>query len=285
MIKISHAIMPAMWVLAQLADELPPADGGIGFWLSLSMWLLWSTATVLTFAYAAFWLWMMIECLRSEPDRYFWVWLLIVAPFPGAIVYALTRYYPTLDRRSAGFVGRWTRGKELARLEAAAQQIGNPHQFILWGDALRSVGQWSSAGEAYAHALRKDSQNLQALWGAALVAEQAGRWNEVEQLTRTILTQDPQYKFGDVSLRHGIALIERQQPDAARKHLEQHIQRWRHPEGLYRLALLCHETGDDPAAREYLLALLQDLNASPHAIARKHGRWKSRAQKLLRQVR
>jgi hypothetical protein len=272
-----------MFFLAQLTEHAPPPDGGLG-WFWLPMLMLWGSASLLTLAYSAFWLWMMIECLRSEPDRFFWIWLMIIAPFPGAIVYAVARYYPALEHRSPGWLSRWTRGKELARLEAAAQQIGNPHQFIQWGDALRGVGKWKDAGEAYQQALQKDAVNLQALWGSALVAEHDQNWTDVESLTRQVLDKDPQYKFGDVSLLRGIALLEQGKTDEARSQLEQHIKRWRHPEALYRLAEICRNSGDDAAARDHLRAMLQDLNASPYAIARKHGRWKSRAKKMLRQL-
>jgi len=279
----SPHMMSGMPLLAQLPHELaPPADGGIGFWFSLHMLLLWGTASLLTISYGLFWLWMMIQCLRSEPDKYFWIWLLIVAPFPGAIVYAVVRHYPSLERESAGVLGKWTRGKELARLQAAAEQIGNAHQYVQWGDALREVGRWDGARAAYQQALKKEPANLPALWGASLVAQHHQQWADVERWTRSILDRDPQYKFGDVSLLAAISLAEQGKAAEARAHLEQHTKRWRQPEAMYRLAELCHAAGDDNAARDHLRAMLQDLNASPPAIARKYGRWKSRAKKLLK---
>lgn len=273
-----------MELLAQVADEIHfnPHEG-LGPWIVFPL-LLWGAAGVLSLAYSVFWVWMLIECIRSEPDKYFWLWLLIIAPFPGAIVYGVVRYYPAMNHQAPAFLKSWTRGKELARLESAAEQIGNPHQFIQWGDALKDVGRWQAAGAAYDRALKKDPENLPALWGAAQVAEQQKRYEDVAALTRRILDKDPQYKFGDVSLAYGKALDDQDQPEAARDHFEAHIKRWRHPEGLYRLACLCVDLGDPEAARQYLRSMLQDLNASPTAIARKHGRWKSRARQLLRKL-
>ena len=57
------------------------------------------------------------------------------------------RYFPAMNQQAPSFLRKWTRGKDLARLETAAEQIGNPHQFIQWGDALRDVGRWQEAGE------------------------------------------------------------------------------------------------------------------------------------------
>ena len=127
-----------MELLAQIGDSGP--DNQPGLWFLLHSVFLSGVFSLLSLAYGVFWLWMLIQCLRSEPDRFFWIWLFIIAPFPGAIVYAVLRYFPTREHSSPAFLRKWTRGKELARLETAAEQIGNPHQFIQWGDALCDVG-------------------------------------------------------------------------------------------------------------------------------------------------
>ena len=106
----------------------------------------------------------------------------------------------------------------------------------------------------------------------------------MKSLTLRVLDQDAQYKFGDVSLAHGRALVELDELDAARTHLQQHVRRWRHPEAMYLLARLCANQGDTTAAREHLSGLIQDINGSPAAIGRKFGRWKSRARQLLRKL-
>lgn len=269
-----------MELLAQLHDRPLPLQPAL-YW---EMLVVWGVLGVVSSLYLLFWLWMLIQCLRSEPDWQFWLWLLVIAPFPGAIVYAAMRYYPAMDAGTPSFLRRWTRGRELARLETAAEQIGNPHQFIQWGDALREVGQWSAARAAYDRALHKEPDNLPALWGAALVAQQQQRFADAADFTQRIMAKDPQYKFGDVSLAYGVALMEQGQSAAARAHFETHIKRWRHPEGLYRLACLCRDGGDPASAQQYARSLLQDLNVSPTAIARKYGRWRSRAKQLLRQL-
>lgn len=274
-----------MDILAQLQDGVtldPPA--GIGEFLSLPLLVLWGGFALVSGIYTLFWIWMLFECLRSEPDKYFWIWLMIIAPFPGAMVYGFVRYFPATNFQAPGFLKQWTRGRELGRLETAAEQIGNPHQFILWGDALREVGRWGEAKNAYAQALKKDPHNLQALWGAALVAEHDHDYKEVERCTRLVLAKDPQYKFGDVSLAYGKALAADGRPEAAREHLEQHLRRWRHPEALYQLAVLSRDADQPDAARQHLRSLLQDLNASPAAVARRHGRWRSRARQMLRKL-
>lgn len=270
-----------MWLLSEVTEIQMPVEDPSG---DGSLMLLEVIASLMTGPYFLFLIWMLIHCYRTEPDRFFWTWILIITQPIGPVAYFFLRYLPSKEYPAPAFLRRWTRGRELLRLETAAQQIGNPHQFVQWGNALREVGNLNRANEAYAQALKKDPLNVQALWGSAQIATSQKRYDDVRMLTRKILDQDPQYKFGDVSLENGRALKELGDLEAARKQLEWHIQRWRHPEAMYLLAEICLSQGDHKLARDQLLALIQDINGSPLAIARKHGRWKSRARQLLRRV-
>ncbi len=274
-----------MWLLAdavqQVAENPIPSFDPHTLWLAMVFEII---ASLLTIPYFAFLIWMLIHCYRTEPDRQFWIWILIIAQPIGPIAYFLLRYLPSKEFPTPAFLRRWTRGRELVRLQTAAEQIGNAHQFVQWGDALREVGLRDQAKESYEQALEKDSQNIQALWGAAQVAASQKRPADVRALTQKILDKDPQYKFGDVSLAHGRALNDLGDLNASRTHLEKHVQRWRHPEAMYLLAKLCADAGDTKAARQHLSGLIQDINGSPTAIARKFGRWKSRARQLLRKI-
>jgi len=234
--------------------------------------------------YFAFVCWMLVHCIRTEPDRQFWLWLIIIVWGVGPVLYFVVRYLPSVDYRGPEFLRRWTRSRELERLETAAIQIGNPHQFTRWGDALRDVGKLDEAAEAYRRALEKDPKDLPALWGAARVAATQKRFTDVRDVTRQILEKDPQYKFGDVSLELGKSLVELGDSSAAADHMNNHVRRWRHPEALFLLARLRVEQGDIHSARELLQSMLHDINGSPAAIARKLGRWKSRARQLLRKL-
>lgn len=234
--------------------------------------------------YFAFVCWMLVHCLRTEPDRQFWFWLIIVVQGIGPLLYFVLRYLPAVDYRGPEILRRFVRGREVERLKTAAIQIGNPHQFTRWADALRDVGQLDAAASAYGRALAKDPRDLQALWGAAQVATAQHRYADARDLCRQILEKDPQYKFGDVSLELGKCLVELGDQPAAAEHLDKHVRRWRHPEALFLLAQLRCNEGQIQSAREILQAMLHDITASPAAISRKHGRWKSRARQLLRKL-
>jgi tetratricopeptide (TPR) repeat protein len=179
---------------------------------------------------------------------------------------------------------RFTRGREIERLAVAAHQIGNAHQFVQWGDALRDVKQFDAAASAYASALAKEDDNRQALWGAGLVDFELKRYETARERLKKLLDIDAQYKFGDVSLVYGRALYELNQRDAANEHLQKHVKRWRHPEAFFVLAQIAADSGDVPAARSHLQTMLLDINGCPRAIARRHATWKSKAARLLKKL-
>jgi hypothetical protein len=239
---------------------------------------------ILNLLYWAFTIWMIVECLRRDPDRYIWVWVIFVVYGVGPFLYFFLRWLPSSDFRLPEWARKWTRGNDLRRLETAAKQIGNAHQFVQWGELEREVGNHERAHQAYVKALEKDPANLQALWGAALVDLQSNRFSDARERLEKVLATDPQYKFGDVSLAFGKVLHKMNERDAARAHLEKHICRWRHPEALYLLATIQHEQGQPVAARETIDSLILDIHGAPRAIARRHTMWLSRAKRLLRKL-
>ena len=74
-------------LLAQFPDDLsanPPNHLG-EFWVWPFL-VVYAFLFLVSGVYTLFWAWMMFECVRSEPDKSFWMWLMIIAPFPGALV-------------------------------------------------------------------------------------------------------------------------------------------------------------------------------------------------------
>ncbi|MBX3440204.1 MAG: tetratricopeptide repeat protein, partial [Planctomycetaceae bacterium] len=219
-----------MDLLAQIV-ELPPdvqflaPRPAFDLWRTISAW----GATL----YLPFMIWMLVSCLRNDPERGVWLWIILIFHPVGAVIYFLARWLPGAHIEAPSFIKRFSGGRNIHRLEIAARQIGNPHQFIEWGDALGEAGRWDKALDAYLQALAKDASNPQALWGAGCCQFRAGEFGAAYESLKRLLDIDPAYKFGDVSLMYGKTLHALRRSDEARAHLESHIRRWRHPEALY----------------------------------------------------
>ena len=265
-------------LLAQ-AQPVDPEAGAWGFWSFVG--LLFSCGNVL---YVPLLIWMAVWAVRNDPEWRIWVWIILIFYPLGPFIYFFARWIPGTNIPAPDFAQRFLRKGELQKLEIAAQQIGNAHQFIELGDALRETGQLDRAAIAYDDALAKDADNPQALWGRGWVAFHQEDFQTAHKNLSKLVSIDPAYKFGDVSLLHAKTLIALGQRDEACEHLEGHIKRWRHPEALYVLGQLYFADNCLDEARSHLQALIMDINSSPSAIARKQMSWKSKAQKLLKRI-
>ncbi len=234
--------------------------------------------------YFLFWIWMLVDCIRKDPDRFLWFWVIFIFQPFGAILYFFVRWLPTNRFSFLNFARPLFRQRRLNELETAALQIGNAYQFVRWGDALKEAGIYQKSLDAYQRALTKEPDNLQALWGAAQIEMKFKQFEIAQQRCQQILEADPEYKFGDVSLLYCKTICELDTPEQAREQLVIHTKRWRQPEALYMLARLEVEAGDHRAARTTLQGMLLDINGSPRGIARKFVRWKSKARRLLKRL-
>lgn len=236
------------------------------------------------FCYLALLVWMLIDCLLYEQDRFVWCLVMLALPGLGPMAYFLSRFLPrSMGAGDGNFLARFKTG-DLKRLRIAALQIGNAYHWVQYGDRLRETRRWEPASQAYREALAREPENLQAVWGLALCLMKQDQSAEALKLTEQILQIDPEYKFGDVSLARGRLLILCKHWDEARTHLQAHIRRWRLPEGLLLLARAEQESNNTTAARELLQELIMDIDASPPAIARRQMHWKRKAQSLLRSL-
>lgn len=247
------------------------------------MWFLYGYSFV-GFLSIAFTIWMIVYCLRNDPDRYVWMWVIFLFGPLGALIYFLVRYVPTRSFKTAPFVSKFLRGKELKQLEWKCRQIGNAHQWVEYGEALRDVGRWSEANQAFREAVTRDESSLPARWGAATCAHHDGRFDEARDHLEAILEQDSRYKFGDPSLLLGKTYLELGQTDSARATLAEHVIAHRTPEAVFLLGKLQADNGDAEEARETLQSLVDDLENAPRAIVRKSMFWRSRAKKLMRSL-
>jgi hypothetical protein len=291
MLAEARVVSPGLlmhWLLAQ-AENPPPLTPEeieeihrqlLPWWFMFGYTGLW----LFGLASSAFTIWMIVYCVRNDSERETWIWILLMFPAMGAVIYFLSRWLPSSSLEPPAFVKRWRDGPKIRRLEIAAQQIGNSHQFVEWGDALRDVKDWPHSRLAYQKALAKEPANLQALWGAAHSEAQLGDHAAARGYLERVMAVDPGYKFGDVSLLYGRTLRALNEADAEVAHWRTHLKKWRHPEALFLLAERLAERSEFDEARQLVQTMIADIEVCPRAIARKSFFWKGRGKKLLRKI-
>jgi hypothetical protein len=240
------------------------------------------TGTI-AFATAGFWMLMIFDCVRNEPKGSSWLWLLIVMNFPGAVIYFAVRKLPYLDLPVPNFFKRWTMREALWSAEAGVTNIGKSHQYVILGNVLTEMGNFSRAVECYQEALQKEATNTHALWGCATIEMQRKNFDLARGYLKDLLDRDADYKRGEPSLLYGKALYELKHWSAAKDYLEMDIKRWGHAEAFLLLAKIAVNIDRDPAtAKIYLETMLARLKASPRYNYRKNQALIRSAQQMLK---
>lgn len=259
---------------------MPPSERGLyAFGLYNVFDLYWPVSLAAT----GLWIWMLIDCARNEPDRV-WLWVIIFLGPLGGVIYFVARKLPMLDLPTPVFLKSFGRRKEVWAAEAAARNIGNPYQYLQLGELYRELGRNDESLTAFQTALDKEPDNAQALWGVAQLLMYKQQFAVARGHLEKLLEMDPHYKYGEVYLAYGRALIALGEKDAAREHLAGNIRRWSYPEAHVLLASLLAEAGNQSEARRYLETVVYDMRAAPDFSLKRNRRWVRKAKSLLKQI-
>jgi hypothetical protein len=231
---------------------------------------------------SAFWMLMIFDCLRNDPERNTWIWILIFLHFPGAVIYFLIRRLPQLNLPVPNYFRRWMMRDKLWTAEAAVRNIGKSHQYVNLGNVLLEMGDSEKAEEAFTQALDKEPKNTHALWGCAYLEMRQRKFDAARAHLETLLKLEADYKCGEASLLYGKALFELPDWEAAKIYLEKDIKHWSHPEASIMLATIQTQEGNSSAARNCLENMLAKVRSSPTYHYRRHQRSIKKAEKLLK---
>lgn len=236
---------------------------------------------IVAFLTTGFWMYMIFDCIRNDPDRNIWIWLLLFFNYLGAIIYFATRMLPRSNVSTPSYFYRWTKKKTLREAEAGVHNIGKAHQYVQLGNVLLEMGKYEKAEAAFHQAITQESNHLDALWGLASVAVSSKSWESAQLHLQQLLALDPEYKRGDASLLLGKVLVASQQKELAKAHLLQDIKAWSHPESAFILASLYSEDGEKQDAYDTLKTMLARLKACPEFYYRQHRHVANRSERML----
>ena len=238
----------------------------------------------LTFLLTGFWMLMMFDCIRNDPEKRTWIWILILLNIPGAFLYFVMRRLPSLSIPVPPQLKRWTYRKKIWDAEAAVKHIGKSYQFVTLGNVLLEASMGDRAYDAYQQALEQDPKEANALWGMAQIEMNRKDYVNAKAHLFSLIKQDPDYKFGDASLAYGQALYKLKEWDLVKPHLVDDIKRWSHPEAALMLATIHKEQGELDAAKDVLETMIFKLKGTPRFYLRKKRHLLNKAQILLRSV-
>ena len=231
-----------------------------------------------------FWMWMIWECVRYDPERYTWIWLLILLNFPGAVIYFFARRLPALNLPTSKRWQRRLRRDELWNAEAAAQNIGNAYQFVNLGKLRQELGLFEEAKDSYLNALEKEPNNLQALWGIVEIDNKNENFSEVKENLEKILSIKPDYEYGNASLIYIKTLIKLKEQEDIKNLLEENIKIWNKPEAYLLLAEIQIEEAKTELAKDNLKKMLLNIRSAPKFHYKRHQHLERKAKKMLNKL-
>ncbi|MFA6032852.1 MAG: PLDc N-terminal domain-containing protein [Myxococcota bacterium] len=246
---------------------------------------IWDIGSFLGIAGTVIWIFALIDCIRNEPDRYTWLLIILFLNVIGALIYFAVRRLPAVNYLKLPVVGRWigglTRHRELWQAEADATNIGNPYHFVVLGDLLLETGNSEKAGAAYKRAIEKEPTNIRALYGASLIDEERGNYQEAKDQLGKVLAMDESFDYGGASLAYAKVLYSLGDAGQARTRLEKHLVRWNHPEAGLILARIYIDQGLKSEAKVRLEAVINTVKGAPQYFYRKNRRWVGKARRML----
>lgn len=204
----------------------------------------------------AFWIWMLVDCVRSERNRLTWLWLMVIFPFPCTLIYFIVHKLPTLR---FSVPGSWSLGGEIQRAEEEVRNIGNAYQYCALGDLLWKARRKQEALEAYRAAMERELDCLPALFGSGSILFEQEKYNEASPYLEKVLAIDPDYKLGGAAGMYCRVLVGCGELDAAVKLLQTDSYLRFDPAARIFLAGVLTRQGNTEKARQTLLDVIVSL--------------------------
>ncbi|KQC14170.1 MAG: hypothetical protein APR63_05980 [Desulfuromonas sp. SDB] len=236
------------------------------------------------FAATVFWFWMLYQCIRYDPDRWVWIWLLIVLGHFGALLYFFIRKPLSLNIKLPSAMRKWFKKNEIELALEDAKNIGNPYQYVKLGELYLEVNETEKANQAFEQALQKDPSDLSALWGMATLSLRNSDFRSAQNYLTKIVNQDPQFNYGEASLSLARSYYHQQLFTQAEQQLNNHLEKWNHPEARVLLAeILINRNKTEQAVRQ-LNKVIADIKTAPKFYKKKHYQWLSRSKQRLNDI-
>jgi len=233
---------------------------------------------------------MIVDHFRSSRKMSGWS-LFLFFWFPGAVIYFLATRLDIsqstsikVNHTSIPFINKLIYKKKLSKLEASVRNIGSSVKYVQYAELLAHIGDNNEALRAFDRAIEKSNVEIDAYYGAAIVAVRIKNYDMAKKYLEQLLEIDFSAKGGDVSMFYLEVLNELKNRSLFNTHLENHLLKWNHPQAHLFKAILCMENGETDVARGELNSIINDIKSSPDYYASQNRHFEKKAKKLLKSL-
>jgi tetratricopeptide (TPR) repeat protein len=231
-----------------------------------------------------FTVWMASDAVRRGRSQS-WLWIMVFFNPLGAVFYFFTEY------NEGGLAFRWP-GQHLRRVtaadlrhaEAEVHRLGNAASWLQYASALRARKQYAKSVEAARNAVARDAANVDGQYELARALFDAKRPGEAVEPLEQVLARDRSFDRENALYLLSQAQLARNEPQAARRSLEELGERSSRPEYLYALALQQGRDGDREAAGRTLQRIIHEAEIVPAYLQREFRPWVRKARSGLRKL-
>jgi hypothetical protein len=224
----------------------------------------------------------VIHWSRKRPDT-FWLWIIIIGGFIGALAYFLIEGLPDLEN-----IGRRLKGpgrrKRIRMLRAIVLDNPSAGNFEELGELLLQEKRFGEAREAYDRALAARTDSIDPFYRRAQALFQLREYEAAERDLKHVTTADPRYDYSNAFCLYARTLGHLGKKPEALTAFEQLVERSHSAETLYEAAAFFADNGRETTAREIIQNVIAREVTMPHYQKRRDRVWLRKAKALGRRL-
>lgn len=233
---------------------------------------------ILYYAGIAFTIAMAVMCVRRG-QTHPWIWLILLFPPIGGMVYLLTELLGSQSLRAR--TRERASKRELKLAEAEVRRLDNAEAWTSYAHALRSRKDYDRALEAANSAVEKEPSSWRALHELGLAQMGRGDYDDAAATLYKVVELQPPHSGSDASFALAVSLQNSGRKDEARSVLERLARTSSLPQVLFSLASLQADAGQTNDARKSLERIIEEAEYVPKYHRREVMPWVRKAKKAL----
>jgi len=225
----------------------------------------------------------VIHWSRKRPDT-FWLWIIIIGGFIGALAYFLIEGMPDLDNIGRSLKGP-ARRKRIRMLRVIVLDNPSAGNFEELGELLLQEKRYAEARDAYDRALAARTDSVDPFYRRAQALFQLREYEAAERDLKHVTTVDPKYDYSNAFCLHARTLAHLGRTAEALAAFEQLVERSHSAETLYAAAAFFADNGREARASELVRNVIAREVTMPRYQKRRDRVWLRRAKALGRRLR
>jgi tetratricopeptide (TPR) repeat protein len=230
----------------------------------------------------AFQIWMLVDAARRGE----WVWFILMLVFPGflPVIYFIL-VHRAAPAASEGFeLPGAHRRKRIKELEAQIHHLDKAHHHLQLGDIHFQQGSFQKAEACYRAALERDQEEEDARAHLGQCLLRMTRPEEAKPLLERVCRENPKHDYGHTLMAYAETLSALGEETAAVEAWRQVLANYSYARARVQLAALLLQRQDPESARRELEEVLSDDVHAPRFQRRRDRVWIRRAKAMLRQA-